>query len=1838
MGAAVLWRRLATQLRLADDPGAVFELMAALDRAFTVGKDSCPELPPAVSAAADLVASHERFLRTSGLRRELANQRNGVGFHAGLVGDFPLLASFTTPPYEEVESRVAGLHFMVLAALSLSAEVSGAAIVVADAARKSRNQETWRTVVIRLPDPRSTGDLWFVALAAFVRAGGPATKVAPAIREFYAAVESLIELITQARHPRSLQQPLLPEEESSGEMLVVPAPRTRTPRAARERREDADERSRHDRAQLRLDEGRSSSGQEPAVIEVHHEVATGETEMPAPEPVAAQSARLASFRLLEIEQTLRWSWDHLNPYELDLIAHSIRQDLDPEGLRLAGATLAALVLALGLPAPEVPRLLLVWRAGIHGIDPDGKWVRPVYRPPKTWNVSDAARGLVQNHAGSLTLTLPPALQDALASLRQARPGAATIGALIGIAPEGAIDALSGWLDTLRKVQPAARLTHGRLARALRVEVATVAGSDAAVHFLVATQEDVAPTASYYAAVSTDRLEAVYAAAVRKLFRLDGGKRPPTPADIPAPARFVGSQMSVRSDALRGFAGHLADRVAAAPANDIAAAHNAYAMYCLWLLMSATGHRPVLDPFESRDLFDLPGGWFIVADKQVRGPDEARLIPLPPLAVEVLGRYLEHLRSLALAVESTAPALAARIRTVIVERGPRALPLFFLLDDTLQDERISAEALTEALGPLAGLQANFNRHVLSSLEAASGALAELLREMLGHIEHTQPALGPQSPLSPADFEPLRVVLEAHLRDHGWQALPSPLAAVRRRPTLDVSLPRAIELGTQRRSRTIERSTAAVRQRIHEALKKQLRRKPLATLEQKDVDAVFATILAGRNRPTTLVELDACRRAHRVLAWARRRYSLALKLPASFVRLPLPVPAFGIDGLDKARLGQELGAAFADVLFDRARSLRQLAASAGRAVAEAVVSLAIHSLVSDVPALLALCRESEFTLLDAGSLGLFVQLADSGKGETAMYRRYRLHPLSALLLARLSARVEGARAAPSRLAETRDLIQSIRVRLEGTQVDRFADERAALHWLGQCVGARARLALPGHLAAYLEGSTGSVGIPPQDWIRLLTGRPAREAVKRSESPAAGQAAGGSAPARPLPYLPRSPDDATVAQARARGLALHRRVNKSIQARVRRLGTEAGSKSANRSRNQKEALTSELLALLKRDAQAPDIARALVQWLLHLMQHGAGGQELRASSCVRYYYALAPRMIDALAELQFSEVNDDALAAAYGEFLDTVPEIGRHYVLGRLQEFHSHLMIQQGLPPVEWADVAPPGLLRATNVDAGFLTWPEYETVLALLANDEGADRRTRLLQAFVWLLVYRFGARVSEVMGLRRKDIVWRGEELIVLLRPNDYREIKTDAGIRQVPLIGPLSETERRIVEGWIEHIDAMASCDRMAALFGDRERPRTLMDRTAVCSRISQALRAVTGEARMRIHHGRHSFASRLECLMSLEAMPLEKHAREVFRRVLGPCEPQQARQLLLDQPERSKRGLWAAALALGHASPATGQRCYYHLDDLLSAEPLSRVFAQDVASLDRATLTYVSGVALPQSTALAHGRRIGIDEALVRRLHRGRFDDIGKMAWQGTWKPALPPRVVPPESPLDPALADRALDLAHRRRRLDGVEQTLLLPAALIEALFVSEFEVRQRAGYDIKDSGWQPTDASLAMLHERAGSRCPAETARVQPFLRGLASRFGDEQFVHLTRDACRVWQARYRADRTPLVLGSLEEMSLLLQWCLAVGMPASCLELRVPEADGEAMNIDAVRQHLGADDLGAVAVVAGRVPLARAQYRGQGRQRIAFILRENTQAELTQMNQLHRVMHVLSAWLAA
>ena len=601
-----------------------------------------------------------------------------------------------------------------------------------------------------------------------------------------------------------------------------------------------------------------------------------------------------------------------------------------------------------------------------------------------------------------------------------------------------------------------------------------------------------------------------------------------------------------------------------------------------------------------------------------------------------------------------------------------------------------------------------------------------------------------------------------------------------------------------------------------------------------------------------------------------------------------------------------------------------------------------------------------------------------------------------------------------------------------------------------------------------------------------------------------------------------------------------------------------------------------------------------------------------------------------------NDEALADVYASAIETVPQRHQAYTLGRLKEFHRFMMDAYGLPPVDWLEIAPIDCATAVSVDAGFICWEEYLSVFRLLLRDPDADLRTRHLQAVVWFFIYRYGARVSEALGLRRKDIVNRGGKPIVLFRNNDYREIKSDAGIRQVPLIGPLLAEERQALLAWMDHIGEFADDDSLAAIFADASKPRELIDRRAICDRITEALRAVTGSPKARLHYGRHSFGTRCEWLMTLERLPRNAEISRVIRRIIGPADPREARALLLDTSEPSKRGPWAVSLAIGHAWPGTTFRYYTHTSDLLAACYLDGVFKQAAVAMDAPTAAYASGVAVSDTERLfaRSGERTVLSEDAARLLSQGKFIHVATLCSRRESAPILPrkPKTAPPR--LTPELTDRALDLVHRRRRVDGLEQTLFLPGPLIRRLWTAEFMVREEARYDIAGSGWTPTSVSTAVAHARAGRRTSAETARVRQLLREFhqGKQYGGE-FDQLTATVCGIWAARYTPTATELVVPDSGELSSLLRWCK--DRPAGAMH-RSPGARGSSAIRRAPAHRRRTRTPGQTIRRTSRLRLAQDRVRGLARQRVGFLLRENPLGPLTGMNQFHRVMFTLCTYL--
>jgi hypothetical protein len=525
--------------------------------------------------------------------------------------------------------------------------------------------------------------------------------------------------------------------------------------------------------------------------------------------------------------------------------------------------------------------------------------------------------------------------------------------------------------------------------------------------------------------------------------------------------------------------------------------------------------------------------------------------------------------------------------------------------------------------------------------------------------------------------------------------------------------------------------------------------------------------------------------------------------------------------------------------------------------------------------------------------------------------------------------------------------------------------------------------------------------------------------------------------------------------------------------------------------------------------------------------------------------------------------------------------------------------------------------------------------MLSRDASTDARERVMQATAWFFIYRFGARSGEALGLRRKDLVWHESLIIILIRDSDYSEVKSDAGVRQVPLIGPLGDEEKSLLEAWLEHVDEYADSDWLVPLFAERGSGREIVDTDAIIRRISEALRAVTDNHNVRPHHGRHSFGTRLEWLMTLDKDALSSLPQDLVGRVLGPCQPAETRRLLLDTEHLSKRAFWATALAIGHASPDMTLRVYTHLTDLLSGNSLGFLFDRQTYAVKRANWTYLSGSGrLPRRRKAERGRAITLSDQVVRDVAMGlrKINDFTEVR-----RPA-PPLSARRRSPVEltPELIDRAFEIAHRRGRVDTLPQRLMLPPDVVSRLFEADFMVRSQSGYGVPQTRWALTELDTVVTHSRVSARSPSEARRVLPFLRSVAPMLGGRDFADMTAKACAAWLNRYRHDSTALVLAAEEEVRDVIAWMLAAGISPDQIEIRIP-IDG----LDSARLGQCLDDSGVKVDVIehhGSVAFARSPHAAATRRRAALLLRENAVGPLTNMGQVHRSLHVMASWLRA
>ena len=186
------------------------------------------------------------------------------------------------------------------------------------------------------------------------------------------------------------------------------------------------------------------------------------------------------------------------------------------------------------------------------------------------------------------------------------------------------------------------------------------------------------------------------------------------------------------------------------------------------------------------------------------------------------------------------------------------------------------------------------------------------------------------------------------------------------------------------------------------------------------------------------------------------------------------------------------------------------------------------------------------------------------------------------------------------------------------------------------------------------------------------------------------------------------------------------------------------------------------------------------------------------------------------------------------------------------------------------------------------------------------------------MYRFGLRGMEAACLLRSDWTEPAPDCVVLMvRSNHLRRLKSPASRRQVPLLFRLTAHERSIIEQWFLVRQATPILHDKDELFPTEFGLDGLEARRGLLKKIGTVIQQVTRNDQLSPHHNRHTFANRVADLLGLSTNlnPFD----------IGSAAHQNARRLVLGSEESTRRCSWAVARLLGHAQPSTTFRSYIH-------------------------------------------------------------------------------------------------------------------------------------------------------------------------------------------------------------------------------------------------------------------------------------------------------------------------
>lgn len=1075
-------------------------------------------------------------------------------------------------------------------------------------------------------------------------------------------------------------------------------------------------------------------------------------------------------------------------------------------------------------------------------------------------------------------------------------------------------------------------------------------------------------------------------------------------------------------------------------DDIATRHNAFTDYTLALIFSATGHRPVIDPVHSMKLFDLERGWILINDKVVHEDRAWRLCALPPIACRQIQHYLDYLPRLAAWLGRNPQHYDARDQVLGLIDGEEACPFFFYLDMSKKDpiQSIRPGEMKDRWEHYWRLPLNFLRHVAATNLSTYPGQARWAQIQLGHTTGTDHPFGVSA--SEAADEVLAQIgnhTEVCMNSLGWQDLRS---AIRFPKHYDAPvLP----------------TTAQLPNKVFGSDRRKLERKKRHTRNSQIVREAMAE--AGIEN-SNLIQLEQLKKAqdHIVRSKTGSQINVCLRLFRRYInRLPggkkllkdldlqrvitIENSPFHETTLTAYQQAEQLRRLFSQQL-DRCYNLQEPFDERAQ-VARIIISAALFGGLASQAFLQTLPQALTRGTYQYKKL-LFLDLPVSDDPQGPVFRWFPDAISQALITGLFDQCITSDKHWTPVNVQT-----PLKKQLEELQIE-IPSVKDSWPYLAQTAQALNVLEFPGHIAAILDGRTNAVSIPLQQWVRFQSGK----ALKNNET---------SKPSITL----ISPPLARPAHHPAKKL---QKQNRQFLRVLTELLSQADISqpygNTKRSNAQKKELTRLLdQQFVQQQRDWSQLTLLLVAWCLHLCQHGTRAKKNIAFNTVKKYVPMVARaLLPNEIKADFLSMDADDYESLYLDIIETLPPERKDDVAGRLYEFHHFLIQAYSAEELSWACIFRASSGGKVNyfADANIVSEEEYLAIQDTIAKHPDLNVRTKIQYQVLLLLGYRFGLRFSEAFHLQHRDIQQFDDEILLSVRSNIYGDLKTTAAQRIVPLLEKLSGQERTALEQLIQATGSWADADDQAALMASGRNDRTLIDKNEAAAHLSLFIKEITGDAKLRFHHLRHSWATRFYAYHYQGSNPAVTASKSTdntqWNRFIGL--------------HHTRYPLASIATALGHIDEATTLTSYVHSVDLGVQRP--ELFSEHKISFK--AIAYALGVShesvrqkARRSRLLIPSKKIPVPNVSLKA--RPNTVSLGQLTQQST---SVTPWLIE-------QVLLRARETGHSHEQL---AREFFLTAPQLESIFTAASAVEAASGFEFYQIELQYNTNLLLSPSERA------------------------------------------------------------------------------------------------------------------------------------------------------------